>query len=358
MTAFALGLTIITTFPAQAAEMQHPREGDVELHDFVFQNGTRLTTLKLHYTTLGTPQRNAAGKITNAVLLLHGTEATGKAFLNPTLAGALFQPGQPLDAQRYYIILPDGIGFGGSTKPSDGLQAHFPHYGYIDQVESQHLMLGHMGIDHLRLVAGISQGGMETWIWGERFPTAMDALVPIETMPTPISGRNLFWRQIIISAIKNDPGWNGGFYDQAHPPTAWRQIAGPLHLLMVGNPERIQLSAPDRAKSLAFYDEQANEYRIHDANDSLYDFESPFDYNPAPDIAKIQAPMLAINFADDEVNPEQLTPLMRQTIAKIPRARFVLITTDGVGYGHASISQGGLWAHYLVAFLQHLSSPS
>src|SRR5690349_13644847 len=190
---------------AGAAGGPQPQEGDVEVHDFTFQDGEHLPLLKLHYTALGTPQRDASGKITNAVVLLHGTTGTGKSFLMPILADHLFQTGQPLDAQRYYVVLPDGIGAGGSTKPSDGMQTRFPRYGYIDQVEAQHAMLKGMGIDHLKLVSGISQGGMQTWLWGERFPDAMDALVPVACMPVQISGRNLMWREIVIRAIRGDP---------------------------------------------------------------------------------------------------------------------------------------------------------
>jgi len=226
------------------------REGDVTLRNFGFQDGEHLALLKLHYTALGTPQRNAAGKIINAVLLLRTTTGTGKSFLMPTLVNVLFQPGQPLDARRFYIVLPDGIGFGGSTKPSDGLFGHFPHYGYVDQVVAQHTLVELLGIDHLKLVLGISQGGMQAWLWAERFPDAMDGVVPIACYPMQISGRNLMWRQVVINAVRDDPKWHGGNYSPADPPTAWKDVAGLMFPMMVGTAERLQAAGPDRERSL------------------------------------------------------------------------------------------------------------
>jgi homoserine O-acetyltransferase len=325
-------------------------EGDVDVHDFAFQNGERLPLLRLHYTVLGTPQRDAAGKVTNAVLLLHATTGTGKTFLAPNLADSLFRPGQPLDVQRYFVVLPDGIGFGGSTKPSDGLRGRFPHYGYVDQVEAQHAMLAGMGIDHVRLIAGISQGGMQTWLWGERFPDAMDALMPIACMPMQISGRNLMWRQIIAGAVRGDPDWHGGDYDAAHPPTAWMRTAALLFAVMVGTPERLQAAGPDRAKTLAYNEELVAQYRGRDAGDALYDYESSGDFDPGPGLGRIKAPMLAVNFADDQVNPAQLT-VARDTILQLPQARFVLLPG---GWGHATIFHAEAWADQLGPFLSGL----
>ncbi|WP_279600715.1 alpha/beta fold hydrolase [Methylobacterium sp. J-077] len=327
------------------------QEGDVDLPEFTFRNGEHLSPLHLHYSTLGKPQRDAAGKITNAILLLHATTGTGKTFLVPTIAHHLFGPGQPLDPQRYYIVLPDGIGFGGSTKPSDGLHGRFPHYGYRDQVAAQHAMLEAMGIDHLKLVAGISQGGMQAWLWAEQFPDAMDGVMPIACMPMQISGRNLMWRQIVSDAVRSDPKWNGGEYDRADPPTAWTRSAALMFALMVSTPDRLQAAGPDRAKTLAYEDELSAQYRGRDAGDALYDYESSADYDPAPDVARIKAPMLAINFADDQVNPAQL-PVARETIARLPAGRFVLLPG---GWGHAGIYHADLWADQLGTFLSNLS---
>jgi len=335
---------------ARAADGLRPQEGDVEVHDFAFQDGERLPLLRLHYTALGTPQRDASGKISNTVLLLHGTTGTGKNFLMPTLADHLFQPGQPLDVQRYYVVLPDGIGGGGSTKPSDGLQTHFPHYGYVDQVEAQHAMLKGMGIDHLKLVSGISQGGMQTWLWGERFPDAIDALVPVACMPMQISGRNLLWREIVVRAIRDDPDWHGGDYDPAHSPMQWTQIAAPLFLVMISNPERLQEAGSDRAKTLVYYDQLVAQWRGRDANDTLYAVESSADYDPAPGIGRIKAPMLAINFADDQVIPAQFG-VTRETVAHLPSGQLTVLPG---GYGHLGIFHAELWAEQLGSFLEHL----
>ncbi|MGB8842255.1 MAG: alpha/beta fold hydrolase [Aliidongia sp.] len=334
---------------ARAAEELQPQEGDVELHDFAFQDGERLPALRLHYLTLGTARRDAGGHIVNASLLLHGTTGTARGFLQPTLAENLFRSGTPLDLADNYIVIPDGIGIGGSSRPSEGLHARFPHYGYIDQVESQHAMLAALGIDHLRLVSGISQGGMQTWLWGERFPDAMDALAPIASMPMQISGRNLMWRQIIIHAIRTDPDWQGGDYDPAHRPTVWMQTAAPLFALMVGNPEKLQETGPDRAATLAHDAELIKAYKSRDANDYLYDFESSADFDPVAGLGRIRAPMLAINFADDLVNPAEFK-ITEQTIAHIPSAHLALLPG---GFGHASIFHAELWgptlAHFLVS---------
>jgi homoserine O-acetyltransferase len=329
------------------------QEGDVELHDFVFQSGERLPVLNLHYAAIGSPRRDAAGKVNNAVLLLHGTAGVGKSLLAPTLAENLFRPGQPLDAERYYIVLPDGIGAGGSTKPSDGLHARFPHYGYIDQVEAQHAMLERIGIDRVKLVSGISQGGMQTWLWAERFPDAMDALVPIGCMPMQISGLNLMWRQVIIRAIRNDPGWHEGEYDPAHPPTVWMQTAAPLIMVMASNPEKLQAAGPDRARTLAFYDQLVTQYNGRDPNDYLYDFESSRDYDPATDVDRIKAPMLAINFADDQFNPTQFA-VTQQTVARLPSGRLVVMPGGDAGYGHIAIFHAEIWTKELGTFLDEI----
>ncbi len=342
--------TLLSPIFAYGADELQSQEGDLEVHDFTFHDGQHLPVLKLHHTTLGTPRRDAQGKVINAVMLLHGTGQTGKAFLAPTLANNLFKPGQPLDAQQFYIVLPDGLGAGGSTKPSDGLRARFPHYGYDDQVEAQRTTLKGMGVDHVVAVLGISQGGMQTWLWGEQHPEFMDALVPIASMPMQISGRNLIWRQIIIRAIRNDPGWDGGDYDPVHPPTLWTQTAAPLVTMMALNPERLQAAGPDRAKTLAFYDQLVAQYRGRDANDYLYELESSFDYDPGLDVSKIKAPLFAIGFIDDEINPAQFN-ITQQTVAHLPAGRFRMLPGGDAGYGHAGILHGEMWAKELGDFL-------
>lgn len=326
------------------------KDGDVELHDFVLRDGERFPTLKLHYTALGTPRRDAEGHIINAVLLLHATTTSGKSFLLPSLADHLFRPGQPLDVTQFYVVLPDGIGFGGSSKPSDGLRGHFPHYGYIDQVEAQHAMLAALEITHLKLVAGISQGGMQSWLWAERFPEAMDATAAIACMPIEISGRNLMWRQIVAAAVREDPDWHDGNYDPAHPPTAWKAVAAPMFAMMVGTPERLQLLGPDREKTLAYDASLVGAYKDRDAGDALYDYESSKDYNPAPDIGRIKRPFLQINFADDLVNPAQF-PFAKDAVARLPAGQFTLLAG---GWGHAGIFHAELWSERLGAFLKAL----
>ncbi len=336
---------------AQAATPR-PTEGDVSIPDFAFADGEHLP-LKLHYLALGNPHRDASGAVDNAVLLLHSTTGTGTTFLLPTLADNLFGPGQPLDAARYYVVMPDGIGQGGSTKPSDGLRARFPHYGYTDQVEAQHAMLDGMGITHLRLVTGISQGGMQTWVWGERYPNAMDALAAIGTMPMQLSGRNLMWRLIAISAIEDDPDYHGGEYDLGHPPMLWARVAAPLFAVMVGNADRLQAENGDRARTLANMDTLIEEYKGRDANNTIYDYRSSADYNPAPLVGRIKAPFLAINFADDLINPATL-PEARSTVEHLPGGKFVLLESDATGHGHKAIFHAEEWGATLGSFLDAL----
>jgi homoserine O-acetyltransferase/O-succinyltransferase len=329
------------------------KDGDVVIHDVAFGDGGHLDALTLHYTTLGTPHRDQAGRIDNAVLLLHGTNQVGKSFLMPSLATYLFGPGQPLDAKTYYIVLPDGIGLGGSSKPSDGLKGHFPHYGYVDQVHAHMALLHALGVEHLRLVSGLSQGGMQTWLWGEIYPNAMDGLVPIATMPSEISGRNLLWRRMILTAIKNDPQWQGGQYGPDVHPTQWMEIAGPLGAMMVGNPDRMQEEAPDRAATLAYYDRLVAGIQKRDAADTYYDYDSSRDYNPAPAIDKIAAPLMVINFTDDQVNPAEFA-VTRATVARLKKGQLVMIAPQPPGYGHLDIFQAHLWSRALGAFMETL----
>jgi homoserine O-acetyltransferase/O-succinyltransferase len=345
-----LGLLTLSSEVRAANDLQ-PHDGDVEVRDFTFQDGERLPLLTLHYTTLGTPQRDATGKVTNAVLLLHGTTGMGRDFLIPTVADQLFHPDRPLDAQRYYIVLPDAVGAGRSSKPSDGLQARFPHYGYVDKVEAQHALLQALGIDHLKLVSGISQGGMLTWLWAERFPNAMDAFVPIACMPMQISGRNLMWREIVINAIRNDPDWHGGTYDPSHSPRLWIQVVAPLFTLMTSTAEKLQDMGPDRANTLASYNALVKAWDGRDANDTLYDVASSADYDPAFAVDRINAPMLAINFADDQINPIQLVEATRRAVDRTPSGRLVIAPG---GYGHASGLHVETWVSQFGTFLDQL----
>ncbi len=324
-------------------------EGDVVLRDYVFASGETLPELRLHYTTAGMPHRDAGGGIDNAVLLLHGTSGTGKNWLLPSLADELLGPGQPLDASRHYIVMPDGIGRGGSSKPSDGLRARFPHYRYRDIVESQYrLLTEHLGIRHLRLVLGSSMGGMHCWMWGGMYPGFMDALVPIASQPVAISGRNWISRRIAIEAIRNDPGWNGG--DYVTRPTHYVRTA-PFASLMTESVVRLQEMAGTREAADALYRQWVANVAKGDANDQLYATEAVMDYDPAPLLGRITARVLAINFADDAVNPPELG-VVEPAIRRIPGARFVLVPSSAETHGHFTHLRAAIWKPHLAAFLE------
>lgn len=334
---------------AQAPVYPDMKEGDYIAKDFKFQSGDVMAELRLHYITLGQPRRDGAGRITNAVLMLHGTTGTGRNMLGEGIAGELFGPGQLLDASKYYIILPDGIGRGGSGKPSDGMRAKFPRYGYNDVVTAQHLLVTKgLGIDHLRLVLGTSMGGMQTWIWGERYPDMMDALMPIASQPAQISGRNLLWRRIITEAIRNDGGWEGGNYKTQ--PKQWVYTA-PLFTLMVDSSIRLQSLGKTREKANAYYDRLVEALRKIDANDYLYWFESSWDYNPEPELGKITAHLVAVNFADDLINPVELGN-MEKLVAKIPKGRYIMVPASSQTIGHQTLGKASVWKKYLAELMK------
>lgn len=325
------------------------REGDFVLKDFVFGSGETLAELRLHYTTLGTPQRNAAGAIDNAVLLLHGTSGTGKNWLMPSLADELFAPGQPLDASRHFIVMPDNIGRGGSSKPSDGLRARFPHYRYRDMIAMQHrLVTEAMGLEHLKLVLGSSMGGMHCWLWAGMHPGFMDAVVPIASQPIAISGRNWLARRIAIEAIRNDPGWNGG--DYTTKPTHYVRTA-PFGVLQTESVVRLQEIAPTLEAAETFYQQRMAEVAKGDANDQLYATEAVMDYDPVPGIDRITARLLAINFADDPVNPPELG-VVEPVIRRIKGAKLVLVPPSAETRGHFTHLNAAIWKPHLAAFLQ------
>jgi homoserine O-acetyltransferase len=327
------------------------KEGDFVIRDFRFKSGEILPVLTIHYTTLGTPLRNAAGDITNAVILLHGTSSSGKAWLMPSLADELFAPGEPLDAARYFIVIPDGIGRGGSSKPSDGLKGAFPHYRYEDIVTSEYrLVTEGLGIKHLRLVMGSSMGGMHTWMWGYTYPDLMDGLVPIASQPIAISGRNWIQRRIAAEAIRQDPGWHNGFYEKN--PTQWT-VTAPYGFLQTENVLQLQKMFPTREAGDAAYATLREEAKKRDANDTLWGIEAVMDYDPAPHLGRIKARLMAINSADDEANPPQLASTARE-IARIPNAKYVLIPASEETHGHFTHLRAAFWKGYVAEFLKDL----
>jgi homoserine O-acetyltransferase/O-succinyltransferase len=333
---------------AQQSALPQPASGDFVVHNFRFENGSTLPEVRIHYATLGTLQRDAQGHATNAVLLLHGTTGTGRAFLTPSMQQELFAPGAPLDARRYFIVMPDGLGRGGSTKPSDGLRAHFPRYGYADVIEANRRMLvDGLGVDHLRLVLGTSMGGMQTWMWGERYPEMADALMPVASQPIPMAGRNWLWRQMVIGAIRNDPGWHGG--DYTAQPTQWARVM-PIFAIMTGNAARMQAQAPDRAAATQLYDTLVADAARYDANDVLYWFESSWDYDPSGKLAQIRAPLFAVNFADDLINATDLG-VMQRLVAQVPHGSFVEVPEGPQSYGHQTLAHPEIWAPYLKDLL-------
>jgi homoserine O-acetyltransferase len=340
---------------APAAQAQtpapNPRDGDFVIRDFRFAGGETLSELKLHYMTLGTAKRNAAGEIVNGVVLLHGTSGSGQTWLLPSLAGELFGKGQPLDAGEYFIIIPDAIGVGGSSKPSDGLKGKFPHYRYHDIVEAEHrLVTDSLGIRHLRLVMGASMGGMQTWMWGEMYPDLMDGLVPIASMPIQISGRNLIDRLIRIGAIRHDPDYHDGNYEKN--PTHWIYTA-PLGAMTTDNPWQIQKSAPDEKSSVALYEILVADAAKNDANNTLYGAEAVLDYDPAQDLEKIKARLMAINSADDEANPPALHA-MEPAVKRIAHAEYVLIPASTETHGHYTYLRAAIWKSHLAEFMKQL----
>jgi len=349
-------MLFVAAASSASAETMWPnqREGDFVLKDFRFGTGEVLPELKLHYATLGNAKRNAGGEIVNAVLLLHGTGGTWKSWMRPTLADELFTPGAPLDAERFFIVIPDGIGRGGSSKPSDGLRTKFPHYRYVDMVTATYrLLTEHLGVQHLRLVMGASMGGMHTWMWGEMYPDFMDGLVPIASQPIAISGRNWISRRIAIEAIRSDPDWNGGNYQQN--PTHFAYTA-PFGALMTESALSLQQAAPSREAGDALYRRMVEEAGKRDANDQLYAIEAVMDYDPAKALERIKAKLLAINSADDEVNPPELG-VVEPAIRRIAGGRFVLIPASEKTNGHFTYFQAALWKQHLGEFMNELPPP-
>jgi homoserine O-acetyltransferase/O-succinyltransferase len=328
------------------------RDGDYELHDFHFHSGETLPKLKLHYRTLGTPQRDPNARVTNAVLILHGTGGSGQQFLTPQFAGVLLGPGQLLDASQYFIILPDGIGHGSSSKPSDGLRGRFPHYDYDDMVAAQYAVVTQaLGVNHLLLVIGTSMGCMHAWIWGERYPEFVDGLVPLACQPVEIAGRNRVMRKMIMDSITADPEWKNGNYSEQ--PRGLRSAIY-ISLLMGSIPLQWQKEHPTRHQADAFLNDQLmRRIATTDANDMLHGIDASRDYNPDPDLEKIQARVLFINSADDQINPPELGIAERE-IKRVKNGRFVLLPITDESRGHGTHSLPAIWQEYLAELLHTL----
>lgn len=329
---------------AHAADYPAPQQHDWTVKDFKFHDGQVLPELKLRYTTVGSP-------LGQPVVILHGTGGSGTKLLTPAFAGELFGPGQPLDASKYFIILPDAIGHGASSKPSDGLKAKFPKYNYVDLVEAQHRLVEEgLGIRHVRLVMGYSMGGMETWMWGERHPGFMDALVPMASQPSPMSSRNWMLRRMLIETIKNDPGYQDGNYT-AQPREA--RIAYAFHLLATaGGTLALQAQAPTREQADRYVDNTLAGLDI-DANDLLFAYSASADYDPSPDLGRITAHTLAINSADDERNPPE-TGLMDKYLAQVRGAKLLLVPASTETRGHGTLVMAKFYAAQLNEFLKRL----
>jgi len=347
---FVILSSVLVASVASAGDYPTPTDGDFTIRDFKFQSGETLPELRIHYRTLGKPEKDAQGKTTNAVLVMHGTTGSGAQFIRPEFAGELFGKDQPLDATKFFIVLPDGIGHGKSSKPSDGMHAKFPRYGYLDMVEAQYRLLTEgLGVNHARLVMGTSMGGMHTWLWGELHPDFMDALMPLASLPTQISGRNRAWRRMVIDAIRNDPAWHGGEY-KTQPPSL--RTAAEMLWLMSSNPVLRQKDAPSLAKTDEVLDKFVEQIvKTDDANDVLYALEASHDYDPGLNLEKIRAPLLAINSADDLINPPELGILERE-IKRVPKGRAIVIPLSDKTRGHGSHTIASLWKDQLLELLK------
>jgi homoserine O-acetyltransferase len=341
---------VAVSFSLKAADYPAPAESDYTIRDFKFSSGETLPELGIHYRTVGTLQKDGQGKTTNAVLILHGTTGSGAQFIRPEFAGELFGKDQPLDATKFFIVLPDGIGHGKSSKPSDGLHAKFPRYGYADMVAAQYQLLTEgLGVTHARLIMGTSMGGMHSWLWGEFHPDFMDALLPLASLPTQISGRNRAWRRVIIDAIRKDPAWKGGDYEK-QPPSL--RTAAEMLWFMSSNPVLRQKEAPTLRQTDEKLDAFVADYmKTSDANDTLYALEASRDYDPGPNLEKITAPLLAINSADDLINPPELG-ILEHEIKRVPHGRALVIPLSEKTRGHGSHTLAALWKDQLTTLLK------
>jgi homoserine O-acetyltransferase len=336
-------VSIVASLVCLAADVPAPQEGSWVIRDFRFNTGETLPELRLHYRTLGSPKGEP-------VLILHGTTQSGAAMLGPAFGGELFGVGQPLDAAHYYVILPDAIGHGGSSKPSDGLRTRFPRYNYDDMVEAQYrLVTEHLGVRHLRLVLGNSMGGMETWIMAQKYPGFMDMAVPMASLPSEMAGRNWMTRRLIIDSIRNDPEWMNGNYTK-QPRSA--QFASVFYgIATLGGNQALHKAAPTREKADQLLNARLAAPFPADANDVLYQWDASRDYNPSAGLERIETVLLAINSADDERNPPELGILDRE-IKRVKNGRVLLIPGSEDTAGHGTTAQAKFWKKELAELLQ------
>jgi homoserine O-acetyltransferase len=336
---------------AFAASYPDPVEGDYIIKDYKFTTGQILPELRLHYTTIGAPVKDASGTVRNAVIVMHGTGGNGRGFLSPTFAGVLFSPGGLLDATKYYIILPDDVGHGKSSKPSDGLHLKFPNYTYEDMVRLEYkLVTEKLGVNHMRLVMGTSMGAMHTWMWGYMYPDFMDALMPLASAPVEIGGRNRMMREMVVQSIRTDPDFNNGEYTK---PLKGMMGAEFALFMMTSSPLQLLKQAPTREQADALFARRflGDQPRWPDPNDMIYFYESSRDYNPAPHLEEIKAPLYAINSADDQVNPPELG-IMEREIKRVKRGRYILIPISDQTRGHGTHSLPKIWGNYLAELLK------
>ena len=343
----SIGTNAAASSPAADARKQ----ADAWYENYRFRDGEVLPKLRVHYVTLGTPHRGADGEIDNAVLMLHWTDASGGALLTPEYVHALYDRGRPLDASRYFLIVPDNVGHGLSSKPSDGLKTKFPNYGYADIVDLQHkLVTETLDIKHLHAIVGVSMGGMNAWQWAEAYPDAVGGIMPVVAFPTKVSGRNLLWRRMVVKTIESDPDWNGGNYTKQ--PRSLTQGYGVLRLMIDGVPH-FQAAIPDEAAADKFVDSIERQAESLDTNDLLYSVKSSLDYDPEPDLAKIKTKVYALNFDDDEFNPARLH-ILENLIKRLPDAHYAIQAGSEKSYGHLTMAFPSLWADHVAAFTRLL----
>jgi len=345
-------LLVAAVCHAQTAATHWPiQNGTYVISNFHFGSGESIPELKLHYLTLGKPHVDAAGHTDNAVLLLHGTGGDAHSLLNPVFSDVLFGPGQPLDITKFFLILPDDIGHGESSKPSDVLRMHFPHYDYDDMVASQHTMLMEgLHVDHLRLILGTSMGCMQAFVWGETYPRFSDALAPFACLPVELAGRNRMWRYMSMQIIRSDPAWKNG--DYTTEPVEGLRGASDLLLIAGSAPLLMQKRFPTRPLAEDYVKRTLDSLIAEtDANNFLYYVDASRNYNPEAKLGTITAPVLWINSADDFINPPELG-IAQRLVTRMPHAQFILIPISEATHGHATHTAAAIWKDYLIAFLQ------